>query len=267
MDSKQKLSPTAKAFFTKTLKILSQSGIPFLVGGGYAMKRHARLDRPARDLDIFVTPGDAERVLRLFAGMGFQVEMTFPHWLGKIYRGRTYVDVIFSSGNGVAAVDALWFEHATADIVLNQHVRLCPPEEMIWSKAYVMERERFDGADVNHLILACGEELDWKRLLWRFGAHRVVLLSHLILFLFVYPSEAERVPDWVWDNLLTELEAERRMSAMADPICRGTLLSREQYLGAVVQGYRDARLVPQGTMTHEDVRTWTKAAREEKPQS
>ena len=27
---------------------------------------------------------------------------------------------------------------------------------MIWSKAFIMERERYDGADVAHLILACG---------------------------------------------------------------------------------------------------------------
>src|SRR2546422_5639294 len=149
-DSKQKLGPTAKAFFTKALKVLSQSGIPFLVGGGYAMKRHTWLDRPARDLDVFVEPRDVERVLRVFADQGYRVELTFPHWLGKIYSGRTYVDVIFSSGNGVATVDSLWFQHATGDLVLNQPVRLCPPEEMIWSKAFVMERERFDGADVNH---------------------------------------------------------------------------------------------------------------------
>ena len=28
---------------------------------------------------------------------------------------------------------------------------------MIWSKAFIMERERFDGADVAHLLLHCLE--------------------------------------------------------------------------------------------------------------
>lgn len=52
-----------------------------------------------------------------------------------------------------------------------------------------MERERFDGADVAHIILKRGKRLDWGRLLSRFGEHWRVLLSHLILFDYIYPSE------------------------------------------------------------------------------
>ncbi|HZI89014.1 MAG TPA: hypothetical protein VFD83_01020, partial [Candidatus Polarisedimenticolia bacterium] len=243
----------AKTFFATALEALAGSSIPFLVGGGYALRRHAHLKRPARDLDVFVMPDDTKRVLRLFADLGYRVELTFPHWLGKIYRGRQYVDIIFSSGNGVATVDGAWFQHATDDIVLGQRVRLCPPEEMIWSKAFVMERERYDGADVNHLILACGEDMDWPRLLTRFESYRLVLLSHLVLFLFVYPSEASRVPAWVWDELRADLEVERRASHSAPRICRGTFLSRGQYLDALARGYHDARLLPEGTMSPEDV--------------
>ncbi len=61
---------------------------------------------------------------------------------------------------------------------------------MIWSKAFIMERERYDGADIAHLILACGRDLDWRRLLGRFGRRWRVLLSHLVLFGFVYPGGA-----------------------------------------------------------------------------
>ena len=74
--------------------------------------------------------------------------MPFPHWLGKIHRGEHFMDMIFSSGNGVARVDDLWFEHAPKTNVLGVIVRLSPVEEMIWSKAFIQERERFDGADV-----------------------------------------------------------------------------------------------------------------------
>ena len=262
MGRKQKLGPT-KAFFVTVIKTLIESGIPFLVGGGYAMKRHTGLKRPTRDLDLFVLPSDTERVLRLFADRGYPVEIKFPHWLGKIFSGKAYVDVIFNSGNGVAAVDSGWFQHSVEDVVLGQPVRLCPVEEMIWSKAFVMERERFDGSDVNHLILARGKDLDWSRLLERFQSHRIVLLSHIVLFLFVYPSESERVPEWVWDQLLAQLEEARRDSRSAPRVCRGTLLSRGQYLEALETGYHDARLPPQGTLTRQDVLTWTKAGLEE----
>ena len=68
-------------------------------------------------------------------------------------------------------------------------VRLSPAEEMIWSKAFIQERERFDGADVMHLLREIGPSLDWPRLLMRFGDYWRVLLSHLIMFGFVYPDK------------------------------------------------------------------------------
>jgi hypothetical protein len=123
-----------------------------------------------------------------------------------------------------------------------------------------MERERFDGADVSHLILALGEQLDWERLLDRFGAHWRVLLSHLILFGFIFPSARSRVPDWVMQDLLRRLQSELESAEPADPVCYGTLLSWSQYLGDVLGGtFRDARIRPYGTMTAEEVARWTSA--------
>ena len=87
-------------------------------------------------------------------------------------------------------------------------VRLSPAEEMIWSKAFIQERERFDGADVLHLLRETGPSLDWPRLLMRFGDHWRVLLSHLILFGFVYPDKRQNVPAWVMDELIAAAERE-----------------------------------------------------------
>jgi hypothetical protein len=247
-------------FYGRVLKLLGKSGIPFLVGGGYALHRHTGLERAAYDLDLFVLPSDVERVLRLFGDLGYRTELTFPHWLGKIYKGRAYADVIFSSGNGIATVDESWFEHGVEDVVLGENVKLSPPEEMIWSKAFVMERERFDGADVLYLFLARGAELDWRRIREHFREYPLVLLCHLVLFLFAFPSEAGVVPGWLWDELLNEVEKERRSAKGAERVCRGTILSREQYLDALARGFRDARTTPGGPMRVEDVVTWTRAA-------
>lgn len=260
----QKPGPKSVSFYSTVLKSMDESGIPFLVGGGYALRRHTGTGRPTRDLDLFVLPADTGRVLDLFRGMGYRADLPFPHWLGKIYKGRAYVDVIFSSGNGIATVDPEWFEHALEDDVLGRRVKLSPAEEMIWSKAFVMERDRYDGADVAHLLLARGEDLDWPRLLRRFGEYPLVLLAHLTLFLFIFPSGADRIPGRVWDELLRALEAARRAPLAGERVCRGTLLSREQYLEALARGYRDARLLPGGTMRPEDVVTWTRAAQEER---
>jgi len=257
---KHELGPKKRAFFAEVLRILLATGKPFLVGGGYALRAHTGTGRVARDLDIFVHPRDVRPLLDHFADQGYRVELTFPHWLGKVYKDRSYVDFIFGFGNGVAPVDDEWFEHALEGEVLGVPVRLSPAEEMLWSKAFVMERERYDGADVIHLIDARGRDLDWNRLLRRFGPHRLVLLSHLVLFLFVFPSNIDRIPPWVWDELTRSLADSRRDARASDEVCRGTLLSRTQYLLALRNGYRDARLPPEGNMRSEDVEAWTEAA-------
>jgi hypothetical protein len=93
----------------------------------------------------------------------------------------------------------------------------------------------------------------------RFEPHWRVLLSHLVLFGFIYPGEQSLVPQWVMDQLLARL-AEEGSARPAKPVCQGTLLSREQYLEDVgPQGYRDGRLRPLGNMSQTEVARWTAA--------
>lgn len=127
-----------------------------------------------------------------------------------------------------------------------------------------MERERYDGADVAHLLLACGGELNWPRLLRRFGPYWRLLLSHVILFGFIYPGERLPVPGWIIDALLQKLRDERTAPAYPIPICQGTLLSREQYLVDLLRGYQDARLEPIGNMTETEAELWTAAIGKDK---
>jgi hypothetical protein len=137
---------------------------------------------------------------------------------------------------------------------------VAPPEESLWSKAFVMERERFDGADVAHIILAHGERLDWDRLIGRFGGHWRVLLAHLVLFGFIYPSMRSKVPPAVLEALVERLAKETRSPDAEDPVCNGTLLSWSQYLGDVLGGsFRDARIRPHGNLTPDEVARWTSA--------
>jgi hypothetical protein len=254
------LDPDALAFYGAALDLLKEDGIPFLVGGAYALGRYTGISRCTKDLDIFVRPADCRAVLDAFARRGFQTELTFPHWLGKVYGGDDVLDVIFSSGNAVVEVDDEWFRHAVSDAVLDREVLLVPAEEIIWSKAFIMERERFDGADILHLLHACAETLDWPRLVRRFGTHWRLLLCHLILFEYVYPGAASSAPRQALRQLLGRLQEEEPAGPADKPLCQGPLLSRAQYLIDVQQwGYHDARLAPTGKMTPEHLAVWTAA--------
>jgi hypothetical protein len=258
--AREVLTPETAAFYRRAIHLLNGAELPFLAGGAYALQHYTGVVRHTKDFDVFVRPADCQRVLDVFAAAGYRTELTFPHWLGKVYGGDDFVDVIFSSGNGVAAVDDGWFGHAVDGAVLGEAVRLCPVEETIWSKGFVLERERFDGADVAHLLRACGKDLDWRRLLDRYDRHWRILLAHLVLFGFVYPSERDAVPAWVLDELTGRLSQETRTAPPPAKVCQGTLLSREQYLIDLEEwGYQDARLMTGGTMSPGDVQIWTDA--------
>jgi hypothetical protein len=254
------LPPETREFYREALRVLREAGVPFLVGGAYALHPYAGIERHTKDLDVFLRPADCPAALGALAAAGCRTEVTFPHWLGKAYRGDDFLDVIFSSGNGLAPVDDRWFEHAVAAEVLGMPARLVPAEEMIWQKSFVQERERYDGADIAHLLRARGRDLDWPRLLSRFGPHWRLLLAQLVLFGFVYPSERDRVPGWVMNDLMVRLQAEVASPPPQERVCQGTLLSREQYLIDIRRwGYADPRERPQGNMTHADVVRWTQA--------
>ncbi len=247
-------------FYRKALDMLTRSKIPYLVGGAYALGFYTGILRDTKDLDVFVKTSDCLGALHIFEGAGFQTELTYSHWLAKACWNDHLVDIIFSSGNALSEVDELWFENAAQGELFGFPVRFIPPEEMIWSKGLVMERERYDGADVNHILLACAKNLDWKRLLKRFGPYWRVLLSHLVLFGFAYPGKRGLVPEWVMRDLLARMETELE-NAPGEHVCLGTLLSRTQYKIDTEQwGFRDHRLQPFGKMTKKQIREWDAGA-------
>jgi hypothetical protein len=254
--------PKACAFYQRGLRALAQANVPYLVGGGYAFSRYTGIQRPKKDLDLYVRERDLQRALDALEPVSTRTELTFPHWLGKAFDGENFIDMIHNSGNGLAPVDDEWFEFAREGTMLDLPVLLTPREEMIWSKAFVMERERCDAADVLHLLRG-SEPLDWQRLMRRFGAHHRVLYAHLVLFGYVYPSERTRIPPEILDQLAATVADEQQHSEQGR-VCQGTLLSREQYLVDVTQwGFEDARLSEDVHMTEEQIAQWTRAIAQE----
>lgn len=245
---------SAAAFYERSMEILDAAGISFLVGGAYAFRAYTGIVRDTKDFDLMLRERDVPAAIEAFRRAGFRAEIVFPHWIAKAHHGEAFLDIIFNSGNGLCRVDDEWFQHGRPARVLGREARLCPPEEIIWQKAYIMERERFDGADVAHLVRCCKAELDWERLMRRFGADGRVLLAHALLVQFIYPDEPDLVPPWVIERL-----ASPPLARNSGRVCNGTLLSREQYLPDIERwGYADARLL-RAALTEDDVRVWTAA--------
>lgn len=247
----------AHAFYRDALALLDGAAVPYVVGGGYAMTFHTGIPRQTKDLDIFVRPDDKDRALDTLAAAGYRTEITWPHFLCKALNGPAFVDILYNSGNGLSPVDDEWFTNAISGEMLGRSVLVCPAEEILWTKAFVQDRDRFDGGDVAHLLLARGDKFDWPRLLRRFGSHQRVLLAHLVLYGYIYPSQRWRVPAWVMEELITGMADE---PVVYEPICQGTFLAQKQFLHDVrVWEYIDARLKPEGPLTPYEISTLTAA--------
>src|SRR3954447_8777348 len=95
------INDPAADFYINALRKLQDTNIPFLIGGAFAFSHYSHVPRDTKDIDIFVKPDDYPRILTAFEQLGFQSAVPFPHWLAKVHSGPYFMDVIFSSGNGV----------------------------------------------------------------------------------------------------------------------------------------------------------------------
>jgi hypothetical protein len=242
-------------FYRRSLEALSTAAIPFLVGGAYALGHHAGIHRETKDLDLFIRKADGPAVIRLLQDLGAEAGVVARHWLGKGIREGSVIDVVWGFRNGVGKVEDDWFGRASFGTMFGVRVPFLSIEDMIWSKAFVMERDRYDGADIAHLLRAGRASLDWRRLVARFGPHWPVLLSFVILYRYVYPDEADPVPEAVERELIDRWMASRDVAGAPEegPLCRGTLFSYHQYAVDLERGHRDARLQPEGSLAPDNL--------------
>lgn len=237
------MSETTRATFQKALRAMNKARVPYCVGGALALHWYSGFWRVAKDLDFFILPEHLDWAMGVLASSGFSTRLRHPQWLAEAILDPNKVDLVFGMGNWMVYVDNIFIDEARPGIVLDVKSWIAPPEEMIYSKAFVASRERYDAADVYHLLVAVKGQLDWPRLLARFGEHWEVLLSHLVMFRYVYPSHRDVIPGWVLDELLSRFEETRREPWKGGKVCRGFLLDGIGTYSLDIKewGYHDAR--------------------------
>ncbi|MES2703473.1 MAG: nucleotidyltransferase [Bacteroidota bacterium] len=220
----------SEAFYGEALDLLDQSGIPYMLGGAFAIFNYTGLFRNTKDLDVFVRQKDYPAVLKFFAEKGFETQLYDVRWIAKIFKGEYFIDVIFNSVNNICRVDDSWLERAPEGMFCGRKVKFLPAEELIFCKSYVWNRERYDGADINHVLLKCGKTLDWKHLLSLLDPHWHLLLAEVLLFQFVYPSEFhEIIPKWIFDELISRAQDQYVLPPPHERVCRGPMIDNTQY--------------------------------------
>jgi hypothetical protein len=198
-------APQQEKLFRQVLQHMNERGVPYAVAGAFALAQHTGISRDTKDLDIFLPAEHVAEALRSLKEEGFETEILDPVWLAKAHRGEFYVDLITGMSNAVVMVDQSWIDRGISSYAFGVPVKVLAAEELIASKLFVTRRERFDGADIVHVIHGTRGKLDWQRLMDLAGEHWEVLLWHLVLYHYVYPAHTDYVPRVLWEELLSRL--------------------------------------------------------------
>jgi len=188
--------------FRGVLRLLNEHRVPYVVSGAFALHAHSGIWRNTKDMDVFLAPEQLLRALQQLRRAGIECDVPDPVWLAKAHGDGYFVDLITGMSNGALTVDASWIERSHPEKVLGVAARMLAPEELIASKLFVTRRERFDGADICHVIYGTRGQIDWQRLLALVAEHWEMLLWAVVLFRYVYPAQTSYVPRDLWDDLL-----------------------------------------------------------------
>jgi hypothetical protein len=178
-------------------------------------------------------------VLDAFAAVGFDTEVRNPHWLAKVHRPPHLLDILFAVRHVTRLrITDEWLETSLAARFLGVPTRLLGPEETVATKAYIGNRDRFDGADILHIIRALQGELDWQRLIDLLEGDEEILLWHLVLFAFVYPMHRDWLPQALMERAFERVQSTPAL--LGARAFRGTVLDPEAFRVDVAEwGYRD----------------------------
>jgi predicted nucleotidyltransferase len=174
----------------EALDALGKAGIPFLLIGGVGSAVYGR-DQGTRDIDVFVRPETARKVLEVLGARGFDTKEVAERWLSKAIKHGVLVDVIFRSSRDILLGDDM-LARARVMPFRGRMVPIAPPEDLIVMKACAMSEDTsrywYDAVSI-----IAHTELDWDYLVARAREHGARRLLSLLLFAtsldIVVPSE------------------------------------------------------------------------------
>ena len=178
---------------------LRSAGADFLLMGGMSAATFARR-RTTDDIDVFVRPRDARRVLGALAAGGFDTDETDPQWIYKAMKHGVLVDVIFRSTGGLE-LDAEMLRRGSEREHEGVVAPLVAPEDLVIIKA-LAAAEHSPSHWYDALAVVARRQLDWEYLARRgrqAGPHRLLSL------LLYAESTGIAVPGDVVDALIAEV--------------------------------------------------------------
>jgi len=227
------ISATEWKIYVRALGVLRNEGLDFLLGGGFARAGYTGHWRDTKDIDFYIRPADREREQHALKKAGFaDYYEKLPYdrsWIYRSYKGNVIVDVIWAMANQRAQVDEPWFQHAPEFTIRGERLLLVPPEELLWCKLYIIQRDRCDWTDIFNLVHEHGPRMDWKRLIERVEDDVPLLQAMLNVYRWLCPREVKNLPNSLWRHLAATEKTMRARPPLHD---RVRLLDSRIWFGA-----------------------------------
>ncbi len=226
-------SPGGRELIQRVIRGALEAGVPFAIGGFHALAAYTGQKRKSKDLDLYVLPADRKRMIAVMTAAGlsdyYGIRPYDRRWIYRSYLDGTIIDAIWAMANYRTEVDRTWLETGREIRFANRRLRVLPPEESLWTRLYVLQRDRCDWPDILNLLATAGPDLDWERLAGRLGEDVPLLAAALGIFAWLDPMRAARLPARAWR--LARLPAPKT-PARARPVLRSALIdARRWYVG------------------------------------
>jgi hypothetical protein len=191
--------------YKQVIEKFREQGIRFALGGGMAFSEYASRVRNTKDLDLYVFPWERERAIEAALAAGFEDYYDqHPYdrsWIFRAYREPVIVDLIWTAPNHRMEVDARWLTRGRDIEIRGTRLKVLPPEELIWAKLFVLQRDRSDWPDLLNILQTTGHLLDWRHLVDRVGKDAPLLGALLSAYRWLAPDNARTLPIWVWERV------------------------------------------------------------------
>ncbi len=186
------------AVYRSAIEAVRNAGLRFLLGGGFGLATYSGRWRNTKDIDLYILPRDREATIAALTVAGFvdyfDQHPYDPGWIYRSIRDGIIVDIIWSMANRRAEVDELWFARAGSVQIREETVHVVPPEELLWCKLYILQRDHSDWTDIFNVLYSVGPQLDWDHLLHRVGPDLALLQGALTVFFWLCPNRARDFP-------------------------------------------------------------------------
>ena len=205
VDWTQAVSDEHWSIYARAIQSVRSAGIPFLLGGGFALAAFTGRWRDTKDIDFYIEPKHRDVVVAALTKAGFRdyydQRAYDRRWIYRSIKSGVIVDIIWAMANQRAEVDTDWFKRAEQFDLRGERLSVVPPEELMWCKLYIMQRDHCDWTDVFNLVYAAGPRLDWQHLIERLGEDTPLLKALLQVYGWLCPKYVLKLPKSLWQSL------------------------------------------------------------------